>query len=41
MLAAMFPLMPIVHRKAALKLQSGIEGDTRIRFEDFDETVLE
>ena len=25
----------------ALKLNSGIEGDARIRFEDFDDTILE
>merc|ERR1712072_1539263 len=41
MLATMYPLMPIQHRKNALKLNSGIEGDARIRFEDFDDTILE
>jgi hypothetical protein len=41
MLTTMYPLMPIHHRKVALKLQSGIDGDARLRFEDFDDTILE
>jgi hypothetical protein len=41
LLNTMFPLMPIAHRKAALKLQSVPANDMRVRFEDFDDTILE
>jgi len=38
LLVEMYPRMPMRHRNAALQLRSG--GD-QVRFEDFDETILE
>jgi hypothetical protein len=41
LLNTMFPLMPVAHRKAALKLEAIPNSDQRVRFEDFDDTILE